>query len=366
MTSAIVKLFQEAVMSQEFQVMDSYPSKISASALSIYDLVAMNQPSLFIPNSELEKLLNAGLTGTSLYGLALRTRSKVVKELVCRSLGYPVPKSFKKTRPRFPGQDFDIYVQKSSNLQIWNEEITATRRYVLIRVTEEGLILGVRVIEGEALALLDTTGTLTQKYQARLGSISEPSELVSETDSARLSSLLKIPCDPLQQEKPSDVPVANTLMPIALLFSKLQPLIGQTFLHLGHDQERNRGGALHQMVCDALGYPAYSDNGQFPDVRHQLLEVKLQTSPTIDLGLVTPDSQEPLSGISLGGTPIRHCDVRYVIFHGSLEDKHVRLNGFILSTGEQFFTRFKRFEGKVVNKKIQINLPRNFFPCDAK
>lgn len=346
--------------------MSQYQSRISASSLSIYDLVARDQPSLFIPTAELEKLLNIGLAGQSLHGLALRTRSKVVKELVCRTLGYPIPKSFKKTRPRFPGQDFDIYVQKSSNLQIWNEEITATRRYALIRVTEEGLILGVRVIEGEALALLDTTGTLTQKYQARLGSNAEAFELITETDSAPLSSLLKIPRDPLQQEKPSDRPSAHTLMPIAELFARLQPLIGRTFLHLGHDQERNRGGALHQLVCTALGYSCYSDNGQFPDVRHQLLEVKLQTSPTIDLGLVTPDSQEPLSGISLGETPIRHCDVRYAIFHGTLDDKHIRLNGLILSTGEKFFTRFKRFEGKVVNRKIQIRLPRNFFPCDAE
>lgn len=353
-------------MKKDFEVVESYPSRIHASSLSIYDLVAVHQPALFIPSAELENLLNTGLAGKSLHGLALRTRSKVVKELVCKTLGYPIPKSFKKTRPRFPGQDFDIYVQKSSNLQIWNEEVTATRRYVLIRVTEEGLILGVRVIEGEALALLDTTGTLTQKYQARLGSISEAYELITETDSTHLASLLKNPCAPLQQEKPSDKPHAETLMPIAVLFSKLQSLIGRSFLHLGHDQERNRGGALHEMVCAALGYSSYSDNGQFPDVRHQLLEVKLQTSPTIDLGLVTPDSQEPLKGISLGGFPVRHCDVRYAIFHGSLEDKNVRLNGLILSTGEKFFTRFKRFEGKVVNRKIQINLPRNFFPCDAK
>ena len=41
-----------------------------------------------------------------------------------------------------------------------------------------------------------------------------------------------------------------------------------------------------------LGYSRYEDKGQFPDIRHQLLEVKLQTSPTIDLGLVLPSSTE--------------------------------------------------------------------------
>jgi hypothetical protein len=32
-----------------------------------------------------------------------------------------------------------------------------------------------------------------------------------------------------------------------------------------------------------------------------------------------------------------------------------------LTTGESFFTRFTQFQGKVLNKKLQIPLPRDFF-----
>ena len=48
-----------------------------------------------------------------------------------------------------------------------NEELAASRRYVLIRVSEEGVIVRVKVVTGDILAPLDATGTLTQKYQAR-------------------------------------------------------------------------------------------------------------------------------------------------------------------------------------------------------
>src|SRR3990172_2191689 len=93
---------------------------ISQSGLTIYDAIEVGDPNLWIPTPNLELLLDAGLQGISLTGLPLRTRSKVVKEQVCSVLGYPVPSSFKKTKPRFPGQCFDTYIQKSNNLQIWN------------------------------------------------------------------------------------------------------------------------------------------------------------------------------------------------------------------------------------------------------
>lgn len=63
---------------------------------------------------------------------------------------------------------FDTYAQKSNNLQVWNEELSPSRRYVILRVDELDKIARVKVVNGEELAQLDTTGTLTQKYQARL------------------------------------------------------------------------------------------------------------------------------------------------------------------------------------------------------
>ena len=124
--------------------------------------------SLYIPIDILETMLNNGLGGLSLAGLPLRTRSKFVKSLVCKALGYSVPDTFQKTKPDFPAQNLDVYTQKSKNVQIWNEAVDPVRRYAFIQVDESDKILKVRVITGEYLAKLDKTGTLTTKYQAMM------------------------------------------------------------------------------------------------------------------------------------------------------------------------------------------------------
>lgn len=340
--------------------LNRYVNAIQHSNLSIYSPIAIGDPILWIPSPELENILNAGLHGISLAGLPIRTRSKVAKQHVCKVLGYPTPLTFEKTQPRFPGQLFDTYVQKSNNLQIWNEELSPTRRYVLIRVSDDDVITRVKVVTGVSLALLDTTGTLTQKYQARCIPTNQPTELVVSQDTSLLQPFTGIvPLNSLAT--PIDEPVQGQLFPISELFKRLSALIGVQFKDAGYVQERNRGAGLHGLACTVLGYAGYQDDGQFPDIRHQLLEVKLQTSPTIDLGLVLPSSTEALDVPMIQGQQIRHCDVRYAIFYGTTDRATVTLTHLILTTGEAFFTRFPQFGGKVLNRKLQIPLPNNFF-----
>jgi hypothetical protein len=339
----------------------TYIENIKSSGLSIYDPIVIGDENLWIPSPDLELILDTGLRGTSLAGLPIRTRSKIVKEHVCRLLGYPVPKSFLKSQPRFPGQNFDTYVQKSNNLQVWNEELSPTRRYVLIRVSEDDVITKVKVITGDVLAELDTTGTLTQKYQARCIVGDKATELVSLNDTELLRPFVSQKPDLSAVTAPINYPVEKEILSIEAMYPMLAALVGTKFQDAGHDQERNRGAALHRIVCKTLGYSTYQDDGQFPDVRHQLLEIKLQTSPTIDLGLVLPNSIDPLDIPHIQGQQMRHCDVRYAVFCGKIEDKQVVLINLFLTTGEAFFTRFTQFQGKVLNKKLQIPLPSGFF-----
>jgi hypothetical protein len=338
-----------------------FVTNIKRSGLSIYDPILIGDPDLWIPTPELETLLDEGLRGLSLGGLPLRTRSKVVKESVCKALGYAVPKSFKKTQPRFPGQMFDTYAQKSNNLQVWNEQLSPTRRYVLIRVSDNGVVTRVKVVTGDSLALLDTTGTLTQKYQARCIPGTAPAELIVSTDTSQLAPFVGNGVNLGAIATPVNHPHAGELLPIGTIFKRLSKLVGRTFPDAGFDQERNRGAALHRIVCATLGYCSYQDDGQFPDVRHQLLEVKLQTSPTIDLGLVRPDSLEPLDVPMIEHVQMRHCDVRYAVFYASIAQKTVTITHVFLTTGEAFFSRFAQFQGKILNAKLQIPLPSDFF-----
>ncbi len=274
-----------------------------------------------------------------------------------------MPDSFKKCNPyaRFPGQNFDTYVQAANNLQVWNAELQPRRRYVLIRQDTEGSIQRVKVVTGLSLARLDTTGTLTQKYQARFNAGTEPAELVSPADTAQIRPLLIHGACSKVDALPTDTPTVAELKPIAEIFRELSTLVGRVIPDAGHDQERNRGATLHRLVCSVLGYQSYADDGQFPDIRHQLLEVKLQTGPTIDLGLVQPVSIEPLDLDGLPEGAVRHCDVRYAIFGACTDGRNVTLKNLVLATGEDFFIRFPQFGGRVLNKKLQIPLPRDFF-----
>ena len=338
-----------------------YVDAIRRSGLTIYDPIEIGDAELWVPTPQLQELLQASLSGISLAGLPLRTRSKVVKEHVCRALGYPIPPSFKRVRPRFPGQDFDTYAQKSANLQIWNEGLAPERRYALFRIGEDNVIAGARVVTGTALTQLDTTGTLTRKYQARLIFGESKSELVAAQDTDLLQPFVRAEVDFEPVANPAGPPREGQLLTIQKIFERLQPLVGESFPDAGHDQERNRGAALHRLVCRQLGYADYKDDGRFPDVRHQLLEVKLQTALTIDLGLARPNSEEALDAPKIGARQIRYCDVRYALFHAATDGRNVTLTHIFLTTGEKFFTRFPKFQGKVLNKKIQISLPADFW-----
>jgi hypothetical protein len=210
------------------------------------------------------------------------------------------------------------------------------------------------------IAKLETTGTLTQKFQARFVDGLTPLELVTPNDTESLRAICRYSRGaPLKAT--TIPPTPEHLMPISLVFDRLKALVGQRFPDAGSDQERNRGARLHALVSRALGYAVHADSGQFPDIPEQLLEVKLQKSPTIDLGLVSPDSEELVDVPAVGGVSVRHCDVRYAVFRAQITNRTVVLNGLVVCTGESIFGRFTKFQGKVINRKLQIPLPTDFF-----
>jgi len=337
--------------------MTDYKTNIENSGLTINEPILPYNEKLFIPTKELERLLNLKLVGYCLEGLPLRTRSKVVKTEICRILGYPIPASFKKTQPRFFGQNFDVYTQQSLNVQIWNEEIESTRRYVFIRVDENSVITRVKVITGDQLAALDKTGTLTSKYQATMTTYQE-GNLFTKNDTQSVLDWCGNNIN-LSMSMSNDSPSKGKLIRIQDIFSLLKQLEGATIPYLDALQERNRGTALHRAICEKLGYKSIKDDGTYPDVFNQLLEIKLQTSPTIDLGLHSPNDSQVV--YQADGGVFRSEDVRYVIADGSVEKSVIRINRLHMVNGRDFAEHFPLFGGKVKNAKLQIPLPKNFF-----
>lgn len=338
----------------------NYLENIRSSGITIYDNITVGDPNLWIPDEHLEYLLNEGLQGRNVE-LPIRARSKLIKQWICEALGYPVETSFKKCQPRFIGQNLDVYGQQSNNVQIWNEEIAPQRRYAIVGIDQNHIIHKVKVMNGTELAILDNTGTLTRKFQAWLGNPNGNCELVSSSDTANLQPYLSnASFKPDSTTSPIEYPSAQQLLPIDEIYSRLSKLISRQFTDPGVTQERNRGAGLHNLVCEALGYSSYADDGKFPDVKNQILEIKLQTSPTIDLGVVCPNSEEGI-GFSLGSTPIQHNDTRYAIFYAYTNNGYVTITNLVVTTGKDFFSRFKQFQGNVENTKVQMRLPDNFY-----
>lgn len=342
---------------------DRIAAEIAASGLSIYDDL-VQRPKLFYDLPTLEARLHNALYGLRL-DYPLRTRAKVAKAAVAKALGYAAPKSFRKTQPRFPGQDLDVFVQKSDNLQIWNEEVSPRRRYALMRVDKDDTVSAVRVLTGESIALLDHTGTLTTKFQAKRRLGRSGTSLVTPADTEQFRRTLSpkdLTAEAMIGMTTASLPKPGLVLPIAVVHERLVSLVGRGIVDPGLLQDRNRGAALQKLVGEALGIPSYADTGQFPDVRSQALEVKLQLGPTIDLGLVTPGSPEPAQEL---GSELRHCDVRYVIAYAHrLDDETIRIDAIVTSTGEGFFEEFQRFEGLITNAKRQIPLPRGLFESE--
>jgi len=342
---------------------ESTYNAIRASGRSIYDDLS-DAPELIYDIADLEGRLDDILTG-EIWDYAIRTRSKVAKEAVAAALGYPVPRSFQKTQPRFPGQNLDISVQMADNLQIWNEDVDPGRRYALIRVTENGTVTRVRVVTGEVIALWDRTGTLTSKYQAKRIDPNQGSKLVSPRDTEnfmRAFAPSTVPASVRAATSPTSRPVGGSVLAIRHAHDHLLALVGEEFVDPGVTQDRSRGVVVQQLACLALGLGEYGDVGQFPDILCQALEVKLQLSPTIDLGLVLPDSTAAAQEV---GPELRHADARYSVIYGSrVSDDRIRIDAVVTTTGQDFFTEFRRFEGNVQNKKLQIPLPRDLFETE--
>jgi hypothetical protein len=348
----------EIIVSPDHSSGEDVRRRILAAGPSIYDDPATEQTGLFYSPGELEAVLRARLVGLpDLRGLPFRTRNKVAKTLVCEALGYVPPTSFTKTQPRLRHASLDVYVQESNNLQVWNQEVDAARRYVVL-IVKGGQIADVRVIAGADLAQFDATGTLTSKFQASRIDDRDGAVLVSARDTdALIAAYDPGPRMPLAIS-PVELPDRGRVLEIAGVFAFLAPMVGQTYDDPGITQERNRGTVVHREACERLGLTHFADNGQFPDVLSQLLEVKLQLARTIDLGLELPNSSKLLASAN-GTIAVRDC--RYAIFYGERDGSSFTITALVVVTGQDFFTEFRQFGGRVSNSKLQLRLPNSWF-----
>lgn len=317
-----------------------------------------------LSNEELQERLERRFVGSDeLKDLRIKTRGKRAREMVCEALGWPIPKSFPRTQPRFPTENFDIFVQAANNLQLWNRPVNVGQRYVIAVLGGDGIVRSVKVLTGFDVSDLATSDTQTTKLQARFRAHAVPEPRVAvhgtDTESFRIFHQTFSAESPPHPRRVGAMPGVG-LLNMPALAAALQPLVGRSFRDPGAMQERLRGQELHVAVCEVLRYDAYADTGQHPDIPNQLLEIKLQMSPTIDLGLVDPTAAEPMPPPFPAS--LRLADVRYAIFGATKPTPDTfRVDAIHLVSGARFYDVFEPMGGLGKNAKIQIRLPRDWF-----
>jgi len=144
-------------------------------------------------------------------------------------------------------------------------------------------------------------------------------------------------------------PLANAPADPALIFSLdqlallLKPLMGMDAPRDDSNrilEVRPKGHWFEFEVAKSLGYHYPPGAGLFPDLRHQLLEVKHHTgkSVTIDFGHHHPGSEEILEARWNEKARVRVCDIRYLIALAP-PPKH-QVSVMVLATGEEINTIF--------------------------
>ncbi len=330
--------------------------------------------------SELKMIFNKLIGKNIPSGLTIVQRKHWLTYEALKLLGYKKPeglrtKEARESKPKFRNQMMDIFVQKHNNLQVWNYipyiEKRHNCRYIIFKVDDEK-VLGLIIKTGKELKDWDVTGTKTIKWQAIVTDKTrkKASNKILLSDSDPIFSKFnfnKKNLDPIEKriENIKKINIKNSLncepnpkflITINELENLLKPILGIEIEPIG---EKLIGQKFQGIVAEKIGYTFEEgesiDSGQFPDMLHQLIETKIQISPTIDLGFHLPISKEPLN-FNWNKNQITTRDIRYIIAIANKTDKDkVKINGIVITSGNEFEKFFSLCEG--TNFKVQMIIP---------
>ena len=321
-----------------------------------------------------------------------RTDGSNIRKLVAQTLEkYPLPAlsspgSYnivppkQKGVPRILREYIDTYIVttgSSYNLQVWNrnpasqavqieyssgKHLSATDvRFVMVRVDPDAHeIRSVVVMSPEYIVeKFGRFGKPTKKYQliissnARKEIFKRNPPILFYPDTSTLEALATHTYKPPRKSM-HDAPVAGEILSLKVLRNRLNATLVEA--KLGAGQTKNRGQALELLIAQHLGYTPGKNQllaGGYPDIRNQALEVKVQDSPTVDLGKFTPQFEEIVEK-SLG---ITTEDIRYLI--ALTEETSGTIKGVVLCPGNRLGDHFSYVADE--SYKCQRSIPMDFF-----
>ncbi len=282
--------------------------------------------------------------------------------------------------PKITREYIDTYIVTSGtsyNLQVWNrvpaaetllikyesgESLKCTDvRFVFIRIDiEKNIIASAIILTPEYIEQkFGKFGKPTIKNQllisrkVRKDIYKSEHKILTFPDSKKLSYYIRHDYEPPTTTMVEE-PDMQHLFSIALLKKMVaEKLIG---FKLNAAATKTRGQALEKKVLELLGYVIKGTDllyGSFPDIRNQLLEVKVQDSPTVDLGKFSPEKEEI---VTINPT-LTTFDVRYLIALTNPQTEIIE--GIILSPGEKLGELFSYISSE--SYKCQRTIPMSFF-----
>lgn len=282
--------------------------------------------------------------------------------------------------PKIVREFIDTYIVTSGtsyNLQVWNR-IPASNtllikyesgeslhcndvRFIFVRIDiTKSVLASIIILTPEYIEdKFGKFGKPTIKHQllisskARAAIYESEDKILSFPDSKKLSYHITHDYTPPKSGMVEE-PELKELYSISLLKKVVaEKLIGKK---LDAAATKNRGQALERMTLELLGYKVEETEllyGGFPDIKNQLLEVKVQDSPTVDLGKFSPEKEE----IVIEEKNLTTFDVRYLI--ALTNPKTGIIEGIILSPGEKLGEVFSYVSDQ--SYKCQRAMPMAFF-----
>ena len=221
--------------------------------------------------------------------------------------------------PSFLREYIDTYIVTtgtSYNLQVWNRNPNSASVQVDLRNGETLLASDVRFVLGKIDAddHIESIIIMTPNYiEERFGKFGKPTikqqliisnkkreEIIREGGMVIADSSL--PIELLDND--NDRVLTNTsikdepekVLPIETIDECITDKLMGERLDISLSTKQ-RGQQLERFVAYQLGYQNLKDGleGGYPDIRNQMLEVKVQDSPTIDLGRYSPQFEEQIN-----------------------------------------------------------------------
>lgn len=357
-----------------------------------FKLPPVNKAALSTPE-ELAQKLSSLVGQTFNLTRASRTDGSNLRKLIAATLSSSTPTTASKSDyvvvptkgkgvPKALLEYIDTYIVTSGkvnyNLQVWNrnpasdsvqveyangETLSANEvRFITVKVNPETHIIeSVLVLTPDYIVEnFGKFGKPTIKSQmiisnrARQNVLSMPNSTLFYPSDGSVGNQANITNLPSLSIK--DAPSASSLLPIeTILDVVVSDVVGKVTISPTLST-KERGQELERLIATKLGYSiseADLMDGGYPDIRNQALEIKVQDSPTVDLGQYTPEYEEDVPscpGFKTG-------DIRYLI---ALTDSTTGLvEGVVLCEGKKLGGHFTYIASK--SYKCQRSIPMAFF-----